>query len=108
MNIFPLPTTHRFGGDTLLVLPSSCGLHCIESSLGAGDVLLNRAATYANTTDYFVSDLNRQATTENGDAGNVGHAGEQRRVILDEVVKILRGHAKERSVGLVLRHFDTH
>src|SRR2546426_9870618 len=85
---------------------TSLGLKCVESGLGAGNVLLYRAATHPDTTDYFVAYSDRQPTTEDGDTRDVGHNGEQRRIVLDEVVKVLRGHTEKRSVSLVLCHLD--
>src|SRR5437899_5493474 len=85
---------------------ASLGLKCVESGLGAGNVLLYRAATHPDTTDYFVAYSDRQSTTEEGDTWDMGHTGEKGRIVLDEVVKVLRGHAEERGVGLVLCHLD--
>src|SRR2546422_5916117 len=85
---------------------ASLGLKCVESGLGAGNVLLHRAAAHPDSTDHFVARLDWQAATEESDTWDMGHPGKQRRVVLDEVVKVLRGHAEERGVSLVLCHLD--
>src|SRR5258708_37575125 len=71
------------------------------------DVVLHRGRpAHSDRPDNFSVDLDGKPSTPRRHTGKRGHAGQERRVALDKVEKVLRGDAEQSRVRLVLRNLD--
>src|SRR5260370_2707887 len=71
------------------------------------DVVLHRGRpAYSDRPDNFYVQLNGEPSTPCRHTGKRGNAGQERRIALDKVEKILRGDAEQSCVRFILRHLD--
>src|SRR6202162_5942619 len=71
------------------------------------DVILHRGRpAQPDRPDHFSVHLNGKPPTPRRHALKRGDAGQERRVALDKVEKVLRGNAEQSCVRLILRHLD--
>src|ERR1700732_1049375 len=71
------------------------------------DVVLHRGRpAYSDGPDNFSVHLNGKPSTPRRHTGKRRNAGQERRVALDKVEKILRGDAEQSCVRFILRHLD--
>src|SRR5258708_8375833 len=78
-----------------------------QRRLRAIDVVLHRGRpAQADRPDNFSVHLNGEPSSPRRHTRKRGHAGQKRRVALDKVEKVLRGHAEQSCIRLILRNLD--
>src|SRR2546422_568960 len=96
---------------------SSEGRHCLVSRHRIGhecqgrsraiDVILHRRRpAHPDRPDKFSIDFDRKTSPVRRHTRQCGDAGQERRVALDEVEEVLRRHAEQSRVRLILRNLD--
>jgi hypothetical protein len=82
------------------------GYECQGRSRAVDIVLHRRRSAHPDRPDKFAVHLDGKPSPVRRHTRQRGDAGPERRVALDEVEEVLRGHAEERRVRFVLRNLD--